>query len=145
MRHRNGLKKIGRNSSHRQATLRNLAMSLFEHERIVTTTAKARALRPYAERLITFAKRGDLHARRIVAKDIRRHEVLQKLFSDLAERFSERPGGYTRVLKMGFRRGDNADQALIELVDYKAQGAPAAKAETAETAEAAETSKEAAE
>ncbi len=135
MRHRNGTKKIGRNSSHRRATLRNMAMALFEHERIVTTSGKAKALRPYAEKLITFAKRGDLHARRLVARDINQHAVLQKLFGDIADRFAERPGGYTRILKMGHRRGDNADQSLIELVGYAPSAAPA----EADAAEAEDT------
>lgn len=120
MRHQNGIKKLNRNGAHRRALLRNLAIALFEHERIETTDAKAHALRPFAERLITLAKRGDLHARRQAARHVHDHAVLQKLFGDLAERFRTREGGYTRVLKLGVRRGDNGMMALIELVDRAA-------------------------
>ena len=94
-----------------------MATSLFRHERISTTTAKAKELRPYAERLITLAKRGDLHARRLAGRRIADREVLGKLFDDLGPRYTERPGGYTRILKLGTRKGDGADMALIELVD----------------------------
>lgn len=130
MRHRHGIKKLGRTGSHRRATLRNLAIALFDNERIVTTHAKAKALRPYAERLITLGKRGDLHARRLAARSVHDKEVLKKLFSDIAPRFEERAGGYTRVLKMGFRKGDAAEMALIELVGSKpAAAAPAEEAQ----------------
>lgn len=91
-------------------------MSLFLHERITTTTARARELRPYVERLITLAKRGDLHARRLAARRIADRDVLGKLFDDIAPRYAERPGGYTRILKLGNRKGDAAEMALIELV-----------------------------
>ena len=101
---------------HRKATLRNLATSLFRHERIETTTAKAKELRPFAERLITLARRGDLHARRLAAAKIQDREVLGKLFDEIAPRYLERPGGYTRVLKLGNRKGDAAEMSLIELV-----------------------------
>jgi len=121
MRHQIATKKIGRNSPHRKATLRNMATALFEHERIETTHGKARALRPVAEKLITLAKRGDLHARRLVARDIQDREVVAKLFDDIAERCRTRPGGYTRILRTGVRRGDNAMCALIELVDRVAK------------------------
>ncbi len=117
MRHGKKINKMGRTASHRRATLRNMATALFEHERIETTTAKAKALRPYAERLITLAKKGDLHARRRAARDIQNREILGKLFDDLGPRFAERPGGYTRVLKLGTRKGDAAEMALIELVE----------------------------
>lgn len=117
MRHGKKIHKMGRTASHRRATLRNMATALFEHERIETTTAKAKALRPYAERLITLAKKGDLHARRRAARDIQNREILGKLFDDLGPRFAERPGGYTRVLKLGTRKGDAAEMALIELVE----------------------------
>ena len=96
--------------------LRNMATSLFRHERITTTTARAKELRPYAERLITLARRGDLHARRRVARRIADREILGKLFDDIGPRYAERPGGYTRILKLGSRQGDAADMALIELV-----------------------------
>ncbi|MEM6531430.1 MAG: 50S ribosomal protein L17 [Myxococcota bacterium] len=118
MRHHKGIKKIGRTSQHRAATLRNMATALFQHGRIHTTEAKAKALRPFAERLVTLAKRGDLHARRLAAKDIQNGDVLKTLFSDIADSAKDRNGGYTRVLKTGKRRGDNAPTALIELVDY---------------------------
>ena len=97
--------------------LRNLATSLFRHERIETTTAKAKELRPYAERLITLARRGDLHARRLVARKIQDREVLGKLFEEISPRYAERPGGYTRILKLGNRKGDAAEISLIELVN----------------------------
>ena len=97
--------------------MRNMATSLFRHERIETTTAKAKELRPFAERLITLGKRGDLHARRLAGRLIADRDVLGKLFDDIGPRFAERPGGYTRILKLGNRRGDAAEMALIELVD----------------------------
>ena len=109
MRHRKKGRKLNMTAAHRKAVLRNMATSLFRHERIETTTAKAKELRPFAERLITLAKRGDLHARRLVAQKIPDREVLGKLFSDLGPRFAERPGGYTRILKLGNRRGDAAE------------------------------------
>jgi large subunit ribosomal protein L17 len=96
--------------------LRNLATSLFRHERIETTTAKAKELRPVAERLITLARRGDVHARRIAGRKIQDRDVLGKLFDDIAPRYAERPGGYTRILKLGTRKGDGAEMSLIELV-----------------------------
>jgi large subunit ribosomal protein L17 len=117
MRHRIKGRKLNRTASHRRATLRNMATSLFRHGRIETTTAKAKELRPYAERLITLAKRGDLHARRLAATKIQDREVLGTLFDDIGPRFQDRPGGYTRVLKLGHRKGDAAEMSLIELVD----------------------------
>ncbi|MDE2975368.1 MAG: 50S ribosomal protein L17 [Gemmatimonadota bacterium] len=116
MRHRKKGRSLSRSPSHRKALLRNMAASLFRHERITTTTARAKELRPYAERLITLAKRGDLHARRLVARRIADRDVLGKLFDDIGPRYAERAGGYTRILKLGNRRGDAADMALIELV-----------------------------
>lgn len=116
MRHRKKGRNLSRSPSHRKALMRNMAMSLFQHERITTTTARAKELRPYAERLITLAKRGDLHARRLAARRITDRDVLGKLFDDIAPRYSERPGGYTRILKLGNRKGDAAEMALIELV-----------------------------
>jgi len=97
--------------------MRNMAVALFRHGRIQTTTAKAKELRPYAERLITLAKRGDLHARRLAGRRINDHDVLRRLFADIGPKYTDRPGGYTRILKLGTRRGDAADMALIELVD----------------------------
>ena len=116
MRHRKKGRNLSRSPSHRRALLRNMATSLFRHERITTTTARAKELRPYAERLITLARRGDLHARRLAGRRIADREILGKLFDEIGPRYSERPGGYTRILKLGSRQGDAADMALIELV-----------------------------
>ncbi|MYG80295.1 MAG: 50S ribosomal protein L17 [Gemmatimonadetes bacterium] len=116
MRHRKKGRSLSRSPSHRRALLRNMATSLFRHERITTTTARAKELRPYAERLVTLARRGDLHARRLAARRIADREILGKLFDDIGPRYAERPGGYTRILKLGTRKGDAADMALIELV-----------------------------
>ena len=116
MRHRKKGRKLSRTASHKKATMRNMATSLFRHERIETTTAKAKELRPYAERLITLARRGDVHSRRLAATKIQDREVLGKLFEEIAPRYVERPGGYTRVLKLGSRKGDAAEMSLIELV-----------------------------
>ena len=116
MRHRKKGRQLSRTASHRRATLRNMATSLFRHERIETTTAKAKELRPYAERLITLARRGDVHSRRLAARKIQDRQVLGKLFDDIAPRYAERPGGYTRILKLGNRKGDAAEMSLIELV-----------------------------
>jgi large subunit ribosomal protein L17 len=117
MRHRKKGRKLNRTASHRRATLRNMATSLFRHGRIETTTAKAKELRPFAERLVTLAKRGDLHARRLAARKIQDRQVLGSLFDEIGPRYSERPGGYTRILKLGNRKGDAAEMSLIELVD----------------------------
>jgi large subunit ribosomal protein L17 len=108
---------LGSNPSHHRLMMRNLAESLFVHERIQTTEAKAKALRPYAERLITKAKKGTVHHRRQVLSDIENREVVHKLFADIGPRFAERNGGYTRILKLGQRSGDGAPMALIELVE----------------------------
>ena len=116
MRHRNKGRKLSRTHTHRKALLRNLATSLFRHGRIETTTAKAKELRPVAERLITLARRGDVHARRLAGRKIQDRDVLGKLFDDIAPRYAERPGGYTRILKLGTRKGDGAEMSLIELV-----------------------------
>lgn len=121
MRHRNKGRKLGRTAEHREALLRNMATSLFRHGRINTTTEKAKELRGFAERLITLAKRGDLHARRMAARQIADREVLSQLFDQIGPRFAERAGGYTRVLKLGHRRGDGAEMALIELVERAEQ------------------------
>ncbi|HEY7874907.1 MAG TPA: 50S ribosomal protein L17, partial [Actinomycetota bacterium] len=109
--------RLGSNPSHQALMLSNLALSLFEHERVKTTEAKAKMLRPYAERLITKAKKGDVHNRRQVLSVIEDRAIVHKLFADIAPRFSERNGGYTRILKLGPRNGDGADMALIELID----------------------------
>jgi large subunit ribosomal protein L17 len=116
MRHNAGYRKLGRTSGHRRALLRNLATDLFRHERLKTTMPKARELRPFAERLITLARRDDLHARRQVVRQISDKTVVKKLFDTLGPRFASRPGGYTRALKLGPRQGDGADMAIVELI-----------------------------
>ena len=116
MRHRKKGRELSRTATHRKALLRNLVTSLFRHERVETTTAKAKELRPYAARLITLARRGDVHSRRLAGRKIQDREVLGKLFEDIAPRYEERPGGYTRILKVGHRKGDAAEMSLIELV-----------------------------
>ena len=117
MRHRKQHGKLGRSSAHRKALFRNMVTSLLEHERIQTTDAKAREVRRLAERMITLGKRGDLHARRQALAVVRRRDVTAKVFGELAERYRERPGGYTRVLKLRQRTGDAAPMSIVELVD----------------------------
>ena len=117
MRHRKQGRKLNRTHSHRKAMFANMAASLLLHEQIVTTLPKAKEMRAIADKLITLGKRGDLHARRQAISQIRDVTVVGKLFSELAERYKDRKGGYTRVLKAGFRYGDNAPMAVIELVD----------------------------
>ena len=117
MRHRKKGRQLSRTASHKKAMLSNMATSLFEHERIVTTEAKAKELRPFAERLITLARRGDLQARRKAARRIRDKQALRKLFDTLGPRYAERDGGYTRILKLGRREGDGALLAQIQLVE----------------------------
>jgi large subunit ribosomal protein L17 len=116
MRHRAKGRQLSRTSTHRRAMLNNMATSLFEHGRVVTTEAKAKELRPFAEKLITLARRGDLHARRLVQRKIKDRETLSRLFSEIGPRFAARPGGYTRILKLGHREGDGADIARVELL-----------------------------
>ena len=116
MRHRRRGKKLGRTASHRKAMLRNLVTEFLDKERIITTISKAKELRPVAEKMITLGKRENLHARRRALSFIRRKSVVYKLFDDIAPRFSERNGGYTRILRLGFRQGDQAEMALVELV-----------------------------
>ena len=117
MRHGAAYRKLGRTVSHRQAMFANMAASLIKHEQITTTLPKAKELRPVVEKLVTLAKRGDLHARRQAISQIRDVEQVGKLFATLGPRYAERRGGYTRVLKAGFRYGDNAAMAVIEFVD----------------------------
>jgi large subunit ribosomal protein L17 len=117
MRHLKQGRKLGRTTAHRKALLRNLATALLEHERIVTTEPKAKELRRVADKLVTLGKRGDLHARRQALQVVRSNAVVRKLFNDIAPRFAERQGGYTRVLRLGYRPGDAAAMAVIELVD----------------------------
>ncbi|MGQ7791404.1 50S ribosomal protein L17 [Faunimonas sp. B44] len=140
MRHGKSGRKLNRTSSHRQAMFANMAASLIQHEQIVTTLPKAKELRPIVEKLITLAKRGDLHARRVAASRLRDEEMVKKLFETLGPRYAERNGGYTRVLKAGFRYGDNAPVGVIEFVDRdeSARGAgDRARVEAEEQAEEA--------
>ena len=120
MNHNVGHRKLGRTSGHRRALLRNLTTSLFRHERVRTTVPKAKELRPFAERLITLARRDDLHSRRLVARDVDDREIVKKLFNTLGPRFASRPGGYTRIMRLGPRQGDGAEMALIEMVGSEA-------------------------
>lgn len=117
MRHRKSGRKLGRSSGHRRSLYRNLVTELFRHERIKTTEAKGKAIRPKAEKLITLGKQGTLHARRLAAGRLNDPEILTKLFDEIALRYQDRAGGYTRILKLGHRRGDNAPMVLIELVE----------------------------
>ena len=117
MRHRNAGRKLNRTATHRSALFASLATALIKHEQIVTTLPKAKDLRRVADRLITLAKKGDLHARRLAFARIRDEAMVAKLFDTLGPRYAERPGGYTRVMKAGFRYGDSAPMAVIELVD----------------------------
>ncbi len=117
MRHRMAERKLGRTSSHRKAMFANMTVSLLKHEQIMTTLPKAKELRRFADRMITLGKRRNLHARRQAASFLRDDAVVAKLFGALADRYEQRPGGYTRVLRAGYRHGDNAPIAVIELVD----------------------------
>lgn len=117
MRHRKGPRKLNRTTSHRKAMFANMAAALVKHEQIVTTLPKAKELRRAVDKLVTLGKRGDLHARRQALSVIKDRALVDKLFTTLAERYAERPGGYTRVLKAGFRYGNSAPMAIIELVD----------------------------
>ena len=119
MRHKKSGRKLGRTSAHREAMFRNMVTSLFEHERIVTTTQKAKELRPIAEKLITLAKRGDMSARRQALSFIRSKDIVTKLFDEIQEQFASRNGGYTRIIQTGVRKGDCASMAIIELVGYE--------------------------
>lgn len=117
MRHARGYRRLNRTHEHRKAMFANMAGSLIEHEQIKTTLPKAKELRPIVEKLITLAKRGDIHARRLVRARLKQDMHVAKLFDQLAERFADRQGGYVRVLKAGFRYGDMAPMAIVELVD----------------------------
>ena len=141
MRHGFRGRRLNRTTEHRKAMFANMAAALIKHEQIVTTLPKAKDLRPVVEKLITLGKRGDLHARRIAMSKLRDHDMVRKLFEVLGLRYKERGGGYCRVLKAGFRFGDNAPMAVIEFVDRdeEARGkdsGPSQKAETTESAAA---------
>ena len=119
VRHARTGKKLGRDSAHRKALYANLTCSLIEHERIRTTEAKAKAVKPLAEKMITLGRRGDLHARRQALAELRSQEVVHKLFSEIGPRMADRPGGYSRIVKIGHRYGDGAETVYLELVDYQ--------------------------
>jgi large subunit ribosomal protein L17 len=119
MRHARTGKKLGRDSAHRRALYANLACSLIEHGRIKTTEAKAKAVKPFAEQMITLGRRGDLHARRQALVQLRSQEVVHKLFAEVGPRMAERPGGYSRIVKLGHRPGDAAELVYLELVDFE--------------------------
>jgi len=123
MRHQRAGKKLGRDSAHRKALYANLAGALIEHGRIKTTEAKAKAVKPLAEQMITLGRRGDLAARRHAVSILRSKDVVHHLFAEVAPRFADRPGGYTRIVKLGPRQGDAADMVYLEFVDYEPFGA----------------------
>ena len=134
MRHNRGINHLGRKSGHRKAMLANMASSLIQHKQIQTTEAKAKALKAYVEPLITKSKQDTTHSRRIVFSYLKDKEAVKELFGVVAAKVADRPGGYTRVLKTGFRQGDGADMAVIELVDFnEAALAATAKKETKKT------------
>ncbi len=132
MRHRKSGKRLGRNTSHRKAMMRNMVTSFFDTEKITTTDARAKELRKVAEKLITQAKRGDLHSRRLVAEVVRDKKTVAKLLDNIAPRYTDRPGGYTRIIKVGHRTGDNAALSIIELVETEFTAKPKKKVKTAE-------------
>lgn len=136
MRHGKAGKKLGRVTAHRWALFRNLLTALFRHERITTTEAKAKAIRRLADRMITLARRGSLHARRQVLRQVPDETVVKKLFDTVAARYAERPGGYTRIVKAGHRAGDNAPLAILELVDRPEQAKEKHPSKDARTAKA---------
>jgi large subunit ribosomal protein L17 len=119
VRHQRTGKKLGRDAAHRKALYSNLAGSLIEHGRIETTAAKAKAVKPFAEKMITLGKRGDLHARRQALAALRSNDVVHHLFAEVAPRFATRPGGYTRIVRIGPRQGDAAEMVYLELVDHE--------------------------
>lgn len=139
MRHAKQGRKLNRTSSHRKAMFANMAVSLITHEQIKTTLPKAKELKPIMDKLITLGKRGDLHSRRQAASQLQDQAAVRKLFDVLAARYTERPGGYSRVLKAGFRFGDNAPVAIIELVDRDVEAKGAGDRARVEAEEAAET------
>ena len=127
MRHRRSGRKLGRDASHRKALYANLASALIEHGRIKTTAAKAKEVKPIAEQMITLGKRGDLAARRHAISTLRSNDVVHQLFADIAPRFADRNGGYTRIVKLGPRQGDAANMVYLELVDYEPLGSAAGR------------------
>lgn len=136
MRHKMAHRKLNRTASHRKAMFANMSSSLVEHEQIVTTLPKAKELRPFVEKLVTLAKKGDLNSRRIAIARMRNKEQAKKLFDILGPRYAERPGGYIRIMKAGFRYGDNAPMAVIEFVDRDESAKGKVDRERAEAVEA---------
>lgn len=134
MRHGDKIKNLGRTKAHRDALLSNLAVQLIRHKRIVTTLTKAKSLRTYIEPLITKSKQNTTHQRRIVFSYLQDKEAIKELFDNISAKIASRPGGYTRILKLGIRVGDNAEKAMIELVDFNETYGKAAEAAAAETA-----------
>ena len=139
MRHRTSGRKLNRTASHRKAMFANMVAALVKHEQIVTTLPKAKELRPIVEKLVTLARRGDLHSRRLIAARIRDEAMAKKMVEVLGPRYAERPGGYTRIMKAGFRHGDNAPVAVIEFVDrdVEARGQDSGPTQEVERDEAA--------
>lgn len=127
MRHRKSGNRLGRNTSHRKAMMRNMVTSFLNCEKITTTDARAKELRKLVEKLITLARRGDLHARRLALQFVRDSKTVAKLFDDIAPRYTDRPGGYTRIIKLGHRAGDNASLSMIELVEAEFTAKPKKK------------------
>ena len=119
MRHQKKRNKLSRDSAHRKALVKNLCGQVIQHERVKTSEAKAKAVKPEVDKLITLAKRGDLHARRQALSELRSQEIVHALFADIAPRMADRPGGYTRIVKIGPRQGDAAAMVFLELVDYQ--------------------------
>jgi large subunit ribosomal protein L17 len=138
VRHRRSGRKLGRDAAHRKALYANLTSALIEHGRIRTTMAKAKEVRPIAEQMITLGRRGDLASRRRAIGYLRSHEIVHTLFAEVAPRFADRPGGYSRIVKLGRRQGDGAEMAYLELVDYvpEAVAAPAPRPGEREAQEA---------
>ena len=135
MRHRVGSRKLGRNTSHRLAMLKNMVSSVLEHESITTTIPKAKEARKMVEKIITLGKKGGLANVRLAQKTVRNKDLLHKVFTELKDRYAQRPGGYTRIVRIGHRVGDAADVAILELVDRKPKAKAEAKAPEAEKAE----------
>lgn len=127
MRHKNAGKQLSRNTSHRRAMLRNMVTSLFAHEQIETTDTKAKQIKPIAEKMITLAKRGDLHARRQTLSYLQESQVAHRLFDEMKDRFTDRQGGYVRIIKKGVRKGDGAAMSIVQLVNMKEKAKKQAK------------------
>jgi|SRR5688572_77629 len=142
MRHRNEGRKLSRNTSHRRALLRNLVTALLEHGRLMTTLPKAKEVRPLAEKMITLGKRDSLHARRQVHSYLLKDETARKVFSTIAPKFADRKGGYSRIIKLGNRKGDGADLAIIELLGTDLEAKKAERAAKAEAREAKKSKKD---